>query len=1205
MMNQLDFSDVSSELDEQIEAFEIAWVTDPSVDIADYLPPTSDPRHRDILVELIRVDMEHCHVQGQHRSVIYYCQRFPQLADDLQALQLITFEEERLHREFSAAGNTQTVDASEEPPPRASTPVSPLDYEIERELGAGGMGVVYLAIQKSLDRRVALKMIRDRCMSSPYHQQRFVAEARALGQLKHPNIVRVFDIGEIEGRPYFAMEYVEGCSLRDHLQLNGAVFSAEQAARLIQQMADAMDESHLRGLIHRDLKPGNVLLQGVMAPGTHPTISTGNRGDAPTTNQKMENQIQTDSGAQNPSSFPATETSIRPKHQSRETGSQPARLVHYLPKITDFGLVKNLFEDNSITRAGSVMGTPSYMPPEQARGQNWKIGPASDIYSLGAILYELMCRQPPFSWGDSEEILLEVITKPPLPLHHLRPDCPKDLEMICLKCLEKDPRDRYRSSRELADDLGRFLNNEPVRARATPWLEQGVKWLKRHPMLASLIAVIVLSIVGLGVTGWLFFVEQKKANQRLAESQASTRRALASEKVAHEETKQKEKSRENAAKIARASLHVSEQSRRVESRQFAEYLSWQNEFLQQVIHNRRLSANERRRLVEDAQKNLQKLVARSNQEAEPLTHFAWAATIAGQLYQEQGNDDRAIDQYLRALALYKGVELENDSLAPQLGIALCEHHLGVLYLSQNDVDRSRQHLDKALTLRTDLARQKNLPHLQAGLVETLLALGGYHLSLGETREAEKQYQDAIARTTILAKHHSQRDGRHRNLHAQSWSSLGDLHVRSLEQDQAMRAYQQAAKVWLRIRLVHPDYQRSLARAHDQLGLLALEKEDIQGASTLMESAKAMREVLASRYPEYQPYHVDLAESYNNLGQLYHQQKDYPQCLSNFKLALLKRRQFVHKSSDNVLYQQQLAQTHNNLGVVYSETQELDKAETHYNEALKVHQKLAGEHEKIVRHQLDLASAYSNLGVLRMRQQQWENAEKSLAEAEKIARKLGEENEENAGVKLSLAGTCLNLGRLYRETKEPTKAHRRYDESVKLLVDLQNRSGALKVAKTYLERALIGRAGSLTLLKRYSEAMSDWNAVLSRTPEHRWSVELGRAGTLARSGDHQQAVRGVEEALKSEQKNIHARFTAMGVLCLASVAAGQDQQLTNQQRADLSQGLVRKAWGHLQWCSSQPGFKKSPFVQLLKENSELLPLRKLPEFSRLLLELEQK
>ena len=322
-------------------------------------------------------------------------------------------------------------------------------YEVQSVLGRGGMGVVYRARHVALNRTVALKMLLSGAYAAAGALARFRREAEAVAGLRHPHIVQVYDVGQVEGRPYYTMEFVEGGSLAEHL--GGVPQTAARAAALTATLAEAVHAAHAGGIIHRDLKPANVLLR---ADGT--------------------------------------------------------------PAVTDFGLARDIGGDPTITLSGVRIGTPSYMAPEQAAGRARSIGPATDVYALGAVLYELLTGRPPFRGENALETERQVLEEEPAPPRRLNAKVSRDLETICLKCLAKEPGGRYPSAAALAEDLRRFQRGEPISARPAGVLRRSMKWVRRRPAAATLLAGGVL-FVGAIAAGTAWFVAERAATTAAVE----------------------------------------------------------------------------------------------------------------------------------------------------------------------------------------------------------------------------------------------------------------------------------------------------------------------------------------------------------------------------------------------------------------------------------------------------------------------------------------------------------------------------------------------------------------------------------------------------------------------------------------------------------------------------------------------------------------
>src|SRR5438874_177014 len=339
----------------------------------------------------------------------------------------------------SASPKTMNAFGERVPPPRTPRPAKMLgdlgDYEVLEEIGRGGQGVVYRAHQKSLNRIVALKVIGLGPWTTETHLKRFRREAEAAASLEHPGIVPIHEVGEREGQCYFSMKFVEGGQLDEVFKHEP--LSIRRAVELVAKVARTVHYAHEHGILHRDIKPGNILLD-----------------------------------------------------------------QHGEPHLTDFGLARLVEADSTVTGTLDVLGTPSYMAPEQAAGNNTEISRNTDVYGLGAVLYQLLTGHPPFAGGTTYETVKLLLETEPRPPRQLNPKVDRDLSTICLKCLDKDPQCRYSSALALAEDLEHWLKHEPIRAKPSGFFTHARKWVRRNPSTTVLVTLLLALAAGLSVTIW-------------------------------------------------------------------------------------------------------------------------------------------------------------------------------------------------------------------------------------------------------------------------------------------------------------------------------------------------------------------------------------------------------------------------------------------------------------------------------------------------------------------------------------------------------------------------------------------------------------------------------------------------------------------------------------------------------------------------------
>jgi hypothetical protein len=432
-------------VDQVCRQFEAAWQDGPRPRLEDYLAQASELERPDLLRELVALDMDYRTRAGESPGVEEYRARFPDL--DLGGPGASTCPGKDSTGPDPRPADTDAAGTPTTPAPATGPDTWPevAGYAILGELGRGGMGVVYRARDLALKRQVALKMLVGE-HASPEELARFRDEAEAVARLRHPHIVQVFATGEHHGQPYLVLEYLEGGPLGRRLQ--GRPQPPGDAARLVLLLARAVHAAHGQGVIHRDLKPSNVLLA---PPADEPALNT----------------------------------------------------PYGWPKVADFGLAKFVGEALAPerTQTGQVLGTPRYMAPEQAQGAVKDIGPATDVYALGVLLYEALTGRPPFRGATALETLHQVAAQEPEPPSRLQPGVPPALENICLKCLQKAPADRYPTAAALADDLRRFLGHEPVEASTVSFRGRaGRPFAGRRLRIAAAVlgACLLVGLVWLG-----------------------------------------------------------------------------------------------------------------------------------------------------------------------------------------------------------------------------------------------------------------------------------------------------------------------------------------------------------------------------------------------------------------------------------------------------------------------------------------------------------------------------------------------------------------------------------------------------------------------------------------------------------------------------------------------------------------------------------
>jgi hypothetical protein len=841
-------------LEELLKRFAQAWQCGSRPSIEDYLSDTTLD-HDLLLRALVHADQQHRHRAGEAAPLDDYLRRFPELAGTPVGVGAAATTKAQLE----TAADIVDTQLQTTPPSFVadlSLPRVP-GYDVLRVLGCGGMGVVYQARHQGLQRLVALKMIRTGAAASPEGLARFRTEAEAIARLQHAHIVQIFEIGQHDQLPFFALEYCTGGSLDK--KLAGTPLPPLEAAVLVEQLAQAVDAAHARGILHRDLKPANVLLT--------------------------------------------------------ENGT---------PKIADFGLAKKLGEPGpgvveaaaaGMTQTGAVIGTPSYMAPEQASGQSKRLGPACDLYALGAILYDCLTGRPPFKAATALDTLWQVLHQEPVAPAQLNPRVPRDLQTICLKCLRKEPSQRYATALQLAEDVQRFRRGEPIQARPVSTLERVRKWAQRRPAVAALSAALVLATLLLVVSLTVGMVRTQEALEAEAAQRGQAEQARATA-LAKEEA-------ERAAK--ELALQRSQQ------------LVKANDILTTIFRdlNPRAEAQAGLTLQEQLGQHLQRAaqLLEGTAVGDPLT----VAHLQVQLGEAQLNLDYA-DQ---AVALFTKARrvFEAQLGADHPDTLSCMNNLGLAYQALGQ-------WDKAVPLLEETVRKKQAVQ-GADHADTLTSMNNlamaYHAA-GQWQKALRLYEETVPKmkATLGADHpHTLNSTNNLALayhNAGQWRKALPLLEATLQQSRS------------RLGADHPDTLTTM----NNLALV------YQAAGQGHKALALYEETLQKRQAKLGALHRDTLRSLHNLATAYLAAGQVQKALALYEEILPKQQAKLGADHPDTL------QTMNNLAWAYRAAGQLHKAVPLYEEAMeKMKAKLGLDHPHTLATMGNLAKAYQAAGKLEL------------------------------------------------------------------------------------------------------------------------------------------------------------------------------------------------------------------------------------------------
>jgi serine/threonine protein kinase/tetratricopeptide (TPR) repeat protein len=879
-------------------------------------------------------------------------------------------------------------------PLKSSLSASGMRFRILRPHARGGLGEVYVAHDEELHREVALKEIQERQADNQESRSRFLIEAEITGGLEHPGIVPVYGLGTYaDGRPYYAMRFIRGDSLKTAIErfhkLDAAGMDPGQRTLELRgllgrfvDVCQAIAYAHSRGVLHRDLKPGNIML--------------GKYGET----------LVVDWGLAKPMGEPLEPT------ERMEPG--------------EGSLIPHSISSSSQTLLGSAVGTPQYMSPEQATGRHDQMGPASDVYSLGATLYCVLTGQAPFSDKEVGTVLQKVqrgeFPKP----REIKSNVPPALEAICLKAMALMPADRYAAPRQLADDIEHWLADEPVSAWPEPWTVKARRWIGRHrPLVTGVASAVVIALMGMIVIAVLL-------------TAANERERLAKEKA------------EQNFKLARAAVD-----------------RYHTEVSQDDLLNEPGMQPLRKKLLEAAREFYEKFKQERAGDPTVQGELGRATYRLAQITGELDSELEAIKLHEEAVKLFETLPAAQASADTRSDLAASYHHLGRLYRLTDQTAKSQGAYLKAATLWEQLVKdQPKEDQFQDDMARTQLGLGNYYQFTRQLDAAEQFYKRAIDKWETLRQANPKTTSYRRDL-AVTQHNLGTVFKSSEGREEDGKKLLRSAQT-LQKQLTDEapnigQYQSDLAKTDFSLG-------EYQDAAKLWQA-------LVDRHPAVTEPHKTLAEAFSALAILY-AQGNPKKAEESGQQALAIKRKLAANHPGVPSYRGELARGLSTLGEVYLAIGPIGNAEPAYEEAVRIQDKLVRDLPDVPQYQRDLANSHNGLGRLYAKQKNGAKAVGEYKKALEIWEMLNKSHASELEYRFGQCTTCIELGDLASANADYKDAIAWYDRAHTLAKPsmkpaiLLPRANALARSGNYLEATkeagdLVGNAKSPATLYRFA------------------------------------------------------------------------------------------------------------------------------------------
>jgi len=852
-------------------------------------------------------------------------------------------------------------------------------FLIDRQLGRGGHGLVFRAIDPMLERPVAIKIPNPDSLASSELRRRFVEESRTLARLEHPNLLPILEAGTVGPVCYLVTPFCAGPSLAEWLRRQEGPVACELAARLVRDLARTVGYVHSRGVLHRDIKLSNVLLE--------------------------------------------------PVEHAVDRNTQPS--FDFVAKLADFGLAKLVSRPATRTLTGEVIGTPAYMAPEQAEGRHADVGVATDVYALGAMLYELLTARPPYR-GESIVETLRLISEGRLtPPGSLRADLPRDLGAICLKCLEFEPGRRYRSADDLADDLTASLECRPVQARACGPLTRLAKWGRRKPLVASLAAsIVVLALAGLTVVGWQW--RRAEAHRQQAEETFSIAHGAIKHlhDVLFEENQDTYDTPEYYAlqkTVLDAALPYYEQLLAIKSSDPELRVDFADVFMR-LGHMAEAQGSRAEALewFNKAAHVWQHLV----EEDPPNREYRYflgkiQGRVGGLLWKE--NDPTAAERLQQAVAIQEQLIHESPSFRRarwELSGTLCK--LVRLHLDRDELDQATGLADRAIEVLVEIPPKEReaRPMLQRILAEAYLVSAEAGLTAGKLVESNRRCSEAVELCRRLVAQNQDMPSS-ANMLAQSLRRLACLSAKSGHSEQSIEHYCEAIEVGKTLASRYPmipNYRQALVKLYAELGKQYCRQSRFEDAIRLQHEAIRFFEQQDSESPNIGQIQLGLAEAYLASARARNAMADLPGAVDDCETAMRFFRQVVQQHGDTPTAANKLAYSLRFLAALNARMSTYEKAAQLYREAVDLQHTLVAKNPDNARYQRELADYYIAFATLHRELRNCEQASQLYQQARELLEQLVKDSPAAADFQLRLircnylaAYNCELLGRLDEAT----------------------------------------------------------------------------------------------------------------------------------------------------------------------------------------------